>query len=144
MVKRFSITTASSCVHVTDLLPVAFSCALLLQGKYLAAHGGPPQARLNKYKGRYAEAESRYGPKPNVREAVAAYAALAWNHNMSPTSLALRFVLGNPLLASAVIGASDVQQLMELLQAASEGPLHDEELLHAIDKIHQRYPNPTP
>jgi N-acetyltransferase 10 len=30
-----------------------------LQGKYLAADGGPPEARLNKYKGRYAEAESR-------------------------------------------------------------------------------------
>ncbi len=25
--------------------------------------------RLNKYRGRYAEAESRYGPKPNMREA---------------------------------------------------------------------------
>lgn len=31
-----------------------------VQGKYLAADGGPAEARLNKYKGRYAEAESRY------------------------------------------------------------------------------------
>ena len=30
------------------------------QGKYLAPGGGPLGARLNKYKGRYAEAESRY------------------------------------------------------------------------------------
>jgi len=36
------------------------ACTLLhVQGKYLAADGGPPEARLNKYKGRYAEAESR-------------------------------------------------------------------------------------
>jgi N-acetyltransferase 10 len=39
---------------------------------------------------RYAEAESRYGPKPNVRQAVAAYAQLAQQHGMSPTAMALR------------------------------------------------------
>jgi hypothetical protein len=39
---------------------------------------------------RYAEAESRYGPKPNVREAVAAYAQLAQRHGITPTAMALR------------------------------------------------------
>jgi aryl-alcohol dehydrogenase-like predicted oxidoreductase len=39
---------------------------------------------------RYAEAESRYGPKPNVREAVAAYAQLAQQHGSTPTAMALR------------------------------------------------------
>lgn len=39
---------------------------------------------------RYAEAESRYGPKPNVHAAVAAYAQLAHQHGMSPTAMALR------------------------------------------------------
>lgn len=59
-----------------------------LQGKYLG--GGPEGARLNKYKGRYAEAESRYGAKPNTVAAVQAYVALAHSAGMSPTELAIR------------------------------------------------------
>lgn len=55
-----------------------------------------------------------------------------------------RFVLGHQLVASAVVGASTLQQLQELLQAAAQGPLQDEQLLAAIDSIHQRYPSPTP
>jgi aryl-alcohol dehydrogenase-like predicted oxidoreductase len=53
-------------------------------------------------------------------------------------------VLGHPLVASAVVGASTLQQLQELLHAAAQGPLDNEQLLEELDKIHQRYPNPTP
>jgi aryl-alcohol dehydrogenase-like predicted oxidoreductase len=53
-------------------------------------------------------------------------------------------VLGHPLVASAVVGASTLQQLQELLEAAQQGPLQDEQLLAAIDKLHKQYPNPTP
>jgi N-acetyltransferase 10 len=59
-------------------------------------------------------------------------------------SLCCRFVLDHPLVASAVVGASTLQQLQELLQAAAQGPLQDEQLLADIDSIHQRYPSPTP
>ena len=62
---------------------------------------------------------------------------------MSGASLALRFVLGHPLVASAVAGATSAAQLSELLPAAAEGPL-DEDLRAAVDAVHQRYPNPTP
>jgi hypothetical protein len=34
----------------------------------------------------------RYGPRPNVREAVAAYCDIAARHGMSPAELALRWV----------------------------------------------------
>ena len=61
------------------------------QGKYLSPDGGPNEARLNKYKGRYAEAESRYGPRPNVTAAVQAYVSLAKESGISPPALALRF-----------------------------------------------------
>ncbi|KAG2442328.1 hypothetical protein HXX76_002414 [Chlamydomonas incerta] len=140
------------------LAVVAAVMAVLLlvkeAGKYLAPDGGPPGARLNRYRGRYAEAESRYGPRPNVVSAVTAYAALAADVGLSPTALALRFVLSRPLVASAVVGATSPQQLVELLQAAM--PLSDgagaggagewlpEEVLRRIDEIHERYPNPTP
>jgi N-acetyltransferase 10 len=55
-----------------------------------------------------------------------------------------RFVLSHPLVASAVVGASTLQQLQELIEAAVQGPLQDEQLLAGIDQIHQQYPNPTP
>lgn len=47
-------------------------------------------------------------------------------------------------MASAVVGASTLTQLQEVLTAAADGPLQDEELLADIDKIYERYPNPTP
>jgi aryl-alcohol dehydrogenase-like predicted oxidoreductase len=53
-------------------------------------------------------------------------------------------VLRHPLVASAVVGASTQQQLQQLLAAAADGPLQDEQLLEAIDQLHQQYPNPTP
>lgn len=61
-----------------------------MQGKYLADDGGPPEARLNRYKGRYAEAESRYGPRQNLQKAVKAYVALAGEAGLSPVELAIR------------------------------------------------------
>lgn len=96
-----------------------------------------------RYRGRYAEAESRYGPKPNVREAVAAYCALAADSGMSATHLALRFVLQQPLLASAIVGATSPEQLAELV-AAAEQTLLEPALMDAINGIHARFPNPTP
>lgn len=115
----------------------------LLTGKYLSPDGGPPHARLNKYRGRYAEAESRYGPKPNVRNAVAAYVKLAGEWGMLPVHMAIRFVLDHPLVASAVTGVTSLEQLEQVVMAARAPPL-PHELREAIDKIHQHYPNPTP
>lgn len=42
------------------------------------------------YRGRYAEAESRYGLKPNTLAAVHAYVQLARGSGLSPTELAIR------------------------------------------------------
>lgn len=54
-----------------------------------------------------------------------------------------RFVVSKPFVSSAVIGASSMQQLAEVQEAAAQGPLPDD-VLEAIDSIHQRFPNPTP
>ena len=61
-----------------------------LQGKYCKGTQLDPEARLNKYRGRYAEAESRYGPKPNVRAAVEGYCDIAQQAGMEPYELAIR------------------------------------------------------
>ena len=75
--------------------------------------------------------------------AVAAYCQLAADWGLSGANLALRFVLGHPLVASAVVGATNGKQLGELLAAAAAPPL-EEALVEAVDAIHRRYPNPTP
>lgn len=135
----------AECCHAERVSLLAYSPLAmgLLTGKYLAAGGGPPDARLNKYRGQYAEAESRYGPKPNVHVAVTAYCRLAADWGLTGASLALRFVLAHSLVASAVVGATSSRQLQELLDAARQPPL-DEGLLQAVDAVHRRFPNPTP
>eukprot|EP00803_Ostreobium_quekettii_P002085 evm.model.scf_565.4 EVM.evm.TU.scf_565.4 scf_565:10872-12053(+) len=101
-------------------------------------------ARLNRYRGRYAEAESRYGlTKPNVREAVGEYTRLAAAWGISALELAIRFVFHHPLVASTIVGASSVEQLRSLLHAADRPPL-EVALVEEIDSIHRRFPNPTP
>eukprot|EP00850_Spirogloea_muscicola_P000923 SM000003S11168 [mRNA] locus=s3:1322521:1325105:- [translate_table: standard] len=101
------------CVSLLAYSPLAMG---LLTGKYFRGGAAPPEARLIKYRGRYAEAECRYGlAKPNVREAVLAYASIAERHGLTPAQLALAFVLANPLVGSAI-----------------------------IDAVHARFPNPTP
>ncbi len=74
---------------------------------------------------------------------MAAYCQVAAEWGMSGTSLALRFVLSRPLVASAVVGATSCQQLQELFDATRQPPL-EEELLAAVDAVHHRFPNPCP
>lgn len=54
-----------------------------------------------------------------------------------------RFVLTNPLVSTALTGATSVDQLLELAEAAAKGPLGPE-VMAAVDAVHWRYPNPTP
>lgn len=67
-------------------------------------------------------------------------------HMASVSALALcahRWVLQHPLVTSAVIGATSSAQLAEQLTAA-EQPSLPQDLLEAIDRVHSRFPNPTP
>jgi aryl-alcohol dehydrogenase-like predicted oxidoreductase len=152
----FSLSGLAECCHHQGVSLLAYSPLAmgLLTGKYTddlpavptpggPLYNGPAEARLNKYKGRYAEAESRYGPRYNVIRATQLYCKVAREAGMSPVQLALRFVLEHPLLASAVFGATDEAQLVECLGAAGQ-PLLPEETRRLVDDIHDRYPNPTP
>ena len=118
----------------------------LLGGGYSLREGeweAVAEKRLIKYRGRYAEAESRYGPKPNVASAIDAYVQLAGEHGMTPIELALRFVLSNALVRTAVVGAANMKQLRALVGYADRGGL-DEAVLRRIDDVHRRFPNPCP
>lgn len=112
--------------------PMAFG---LLSGKYLRN----PQAR-----GRVTEFDGfaqRYS-KPGVPEAVAAYAALAEAHGLSPAQLALKFVYSRWFVASTIIGATSLAQLEENLNAW-EAPW-SEALEQAVADIRLRWFNPAP
>eukprot|EP00891_Asterochloris_glomerata_P007447 jgi/Astpho2/7447/fgenesh1_pm.00114_%23_28_t len=134
----------AECCHAEGVGMLAYSPLAmgLLTGKYMAG-GGLPTARLNRYKGRYAEGEGRYGPTPARNRAVLGYVKAARQHGIEPLELALRFVLGHPLITSAVIGASSLDQLQELLDASQKGPL-SEQGLSDIDAVHQDWPSPCP
>lgn len=112
--------------------PLAFGH---LTGKYLADPAAPGRLTQWPFFGQ------RY-TKPNVAPAVAAYVALAREHNLTPTQLALGFVRSRWFVASTIIGASSLAQLHETLPATLT-PL-SEEILAAIDAIHLQYTNPAP
>lgn len=107
----------------------------LLSGKYL----DDPKAtgRVNLFAG----FTQRYG-KPNTHKAVAAYAALAREHGLTPAQLALGFVYQRWCVGSTIIGATTMEQLQQNLDAA-EVPL-SEDVLEEIERIHLAYTNPAP
>ena len=112
--------------------PLAFGH---LSGKYIdnpAAKG-----RVTMFLG-YAQ---RY-TKPNVLPASAAYAALARQHGLTPTQLALAFVYHRWFVTSTVIGATTMAQLQENI-AAFNIKLPPE-ILQAIDVLHLSMTNPAP
>jgi aryl-alcohol dehydrogenase-like predicted oxidoreductase len=49
----------------------------------------------------------------------------------------------HPLVTSAVIGATTLDQLTEQVDAAEQGPLPDD-VLAELDKVHTQFPSPTP
>ena len=106
-----------------------------LTGKYLTNPAAP--GRITQW-----PAFGQRYSKPNVAPAVAAYAALAQRHGLTPTQLALGFVHSRWFVSCTIIGASSLTQLKETLPA-TRTPI-SQELLAEIDAIHLRYTNPAP
>jgi aryl-alcohol dehydrogenase-like predicted oxidoreductase len=112
--------------------PLAFG---VLTGKYLRG-ARPAGSRLALY-----ERFSRYS-NPQAEQATAQYMALARHHGLDPAHLSLAFVNSRPFLASTIIGATTLEQLQSNLRS-----IHltlNDELLHEIEAIHKRFPNPAP
>ncbi|MBK9445088.1 MAG: aldo/keto reductase [Betaproteobacteria bacterium] len=106
-----------------------------LSGKYLDNPQASGRGRL------FSGFAQRYS-KPNVAPAVAAYAALARAHGLTPTQLALAWCYRRWCVASTIIGATSMAQLEENLGAWECLP--NAEVLAGIDAIHLRYTNPAP
>jgi aryl-alcohol dehydrogenase-like predicted oxidoreductase len=68
------------------------------------------------------------------------YVSLAKRHGINPAQMAIAFTLSRPFLTSAIIGATNLDQL-KLAIRAHEVSL-SEELLAEIEVVHRKYPRP--
>lgn len=116
--------------------PLAFGA---LTGKYDATGFTGPETL-----GRLAAFEStrkqRWG-RPEALEAARAYNALARQHGLTPTQLALAFCYSSWRVASTIIGVTNQQQLDENLAAANVEL--KPELLAEIDAIRWKHRDPA-
>lgn len=105
----------------------------LLTGKYQnGARPAGSRATINKDLG---------GRLQPFQEApVKAYLELAAQHGIDPAKLAIAFCLTRPFMASAIIGATTIEQLKVDI-AAADVTLSDE-VLKGIAAIHRQYPMP--
>ncbi len=110
--------------------PLAFG---LLTGKYdasgLTGPGAPAEGRITKYE---STRKQRWG-RPESLVAARRYNALAREHGLTPTQLALAFCYAKWQVASTIIGVTSVVQLDECLDAW--GTALSPELLSQIDAI---------
>jgi aryl-alcohol dehydrogenase-like predicted oxidoreductase len=112
--------------------PLAFGA---LTGKYLDDQ--LPDASRHKLFPKF----MRYFKANGVR-ATGAYVALAREHGIDPSQMALAFVHSRRFLTSTIIGATTPEQLQSNLD--TEGMALSDEVLAAIDAIHADNPNPAP
>jgi aryl-alcohol dehydrogenase-like predicted oxidoreductase len=112
--------------------PLAFG---ILSGKYLDG-ARPANARLTRF-----PTFRRYSAA-GVAQAAAAYVALAREHALDPSQMALAYVNSRRFLTSTIIGVTTLEQLR--CNVGSAGLKLSREVLEGIEKIHQRLPNPAP
>ena len=118
--------------------PLAFG---LLTGKYdasgLTGPDAPAQARITKFESTH---KQRWG-RPEALAAARRYSALAREHGLTPTQMALAFCYTKWQVASTIIGVTSVAQLDEDLDAW--GTTLPVELLKKIDSIRWEVRDPA-
>lgn len=112
--------------------PLAFGH---LSGKYVTNPNAVGRLKT------YTSFGQRY-TKPNVVPATTAYVQLAKKHGLTPTQLALGWLLQRASVASTIIGATTLEQLRENLSAL-ETKLSAQALAD-IEAVHLQYTNPAP
>lgn len=112
--------------------PMAFG---VLSGKYIKGKAAD-NSRLKLFP-RFA----RYSSEQST-EATKHYLKIAEDHNMSLAQMSLAFVNQQPFVTSNIIGATSISQLEENLNSIKFDL--NEEVLHAINLVHAKNPNPAP
>ncbi|XP_022728447.1 uncharacterized protein LOC111283993 isoform X2 [Durio zibethinus] len=101
--RTFDSGMAECCHHERiNLLGYSPLAMGILSGKYFASDGGPQNARLNLFRGRYSEGESRYNLTSNtLKAATMEYLAIAEKYGLHPVLLAIGNLL-YPIVASTL------------------------------------------
>jgi aryl-alcohol dehydrogenase-like predicted oxidoreductase len=107
----------------------------VLAGKYLDG-ARPPKARLTLYS-RF----QRYST-PRTELAAAEYVRIAREAGLDPAQMAIAFILSRPYVSSVIIGATGLDQLAT--DIAANGITLSQDVLAALDGVHERMPNPCP
>lgn len=106
-----------------------------LSGKYLNGARPPGSRRaIDPRKSRY--------ETPNADAATNCYVHIARRYDLEPTQMALAFVLRQPFVTSAIIGATSMAHLRSNI-ASLDVRLGDP-VLNEIESVQEKYPNPCP
>ncbi|PON66254.1 Aldo/keto reductase/potassium channel subunit beta [Parasponia andersonii] len=142
--RTFDFGVAECCHHERIPLLAYSPLAMgILSGKYFLRDGGPGDARMNMFRGKYSEGESRYNLSNKIiKAATMEYLGIARRLGLNPVSLAIAFVLRHPLVASVVFGATKSWQLQEILKGCQVELTS--EIVKEINEVHARFPNPCP
>ena len=105
-----------------------------LTGKYLRGEDGP-DSRLNQF-----THYTRYN-SDNCLSATEAYAAIAEQHGVALTQMALAFVTDRPFNHSNIIGATSVEQLKQNIDSISLSLTPS--VITAIEEVQAHYPDPA-
>lgn len=127
--------TCSSINHNIGLLAYGALNGGTLSGKYTggAKPDGARHSAFPNFQGRYLA--------PRSLAASEKYAALARSNGLTPAQLALAWAFSRSYMASVIIGATSVEQLLENLSAADI--VLPQAVLNAIDAIHLEQRNPN-
>ena len=107
-----------------------------LTGKYL--NGARPAGARNTLFSRGQRYET-----PGTEAAVADYVAIARTHGIDPAAMAIAFVVSQPFVTSAIIGATTMAQLKVCIADALAVSM-TADLRSQIDAVHQLRGNPCP
>ncbi len=117
--------------------PLAFG---VLTGKYDSAGFDPAQPTLGRL-ARFEAMRKQRWARPDTLAAARRYNALAREHGLTPSQMALAFCYTNWRVASTIIGVTSAAQLDENL--AAWGTTLSAELLAAIDRIRWEHRDPA-
>ena len=132
---RLADTDVAETLHNEDIGMLSFSplATGLLTGKY--QNGAVPEGS------RLSLSPELGGRKtPRAFEAVDAYLAVAQKHGLDPVHMAMAFVRDRPFMASAIFGATTMEQLDRII-AGADLVLSDE-VMADIDVAHRAHPMP--
>jgi aryl-alcohol dehydrogenase-like predicted oxidoreductase len=134
--RTFEIGLSEMCLRENiGLLPYSILSMGVLTGKYFGG-ARPAGARFTLF----ARNQERYNPL-RAQIVIGKYIEVAKKYNLSPAAMAVAFAMGRSFTTSAILGATSVDQLKEVIAVGSHPlPLN---VLSDIEAIYQEYPDPT-